>query len=111
MTGGQGRDRYVFATTPFGDTIADFQAGTASTTVDSIDLSAIDARAGGADNAFVFIGSAAFTAGQFVRLRVSHDAGNTIVQGERTGDGIADFSLVLSGLIPLATITAADFVL
>ena len=75
---------------------------------DVIDLSAIDARTGLAGNqAFTFIGNAAFgnVAGQ---LRYVFDAGNTYVEGDRNGDGAADFALRLDGLIAL---TASDFVL
>ena len=58
---------------------------------DKIDLSPIDAIAGGADDAFTFIGTnVAFTnaAGQ---LRTIDVAGNVFVQGDLDGDGIADF--------------------
>ncbi len=111
MTGGKGRDVFVFAVTPFGDTIADFEAGTATTTVDRIDLREIDAKPGGADNAFRFIGTRAFDDGVAGQLRVFRDGVNTVVEAQTDTDPTADFSIVLKGKIPLASITADDFFL
>ena len=75
---------------------------------DNINLSAIDAnplQAG--DQAFSFIGTAAFsgTAGE---LRMFTSGANTIVAGDTTGDGIADFQIQVNGLHNLAS---SDFVL
>ena len=87
------------------DRIAGFVTGT-----DKIDLSRIDAIAGGADDAFSFIGSAAFgnVAGQ---LRYT-DAGlgRFIVEGDIDGDGIADFTLDVIATPPIPLL-ATDFVL
>ncbi|TXI04819.1 MAG: hypothetical protein E6Q73_02720, partial [Pseudorhodobacter sp.] len=62
LTGGAGADRFVFASLADSgfagfDQITDF-----THLSDRIDLSAIDARAGGANNAFSFIGGAAVSA-------------------------------------------------
>ncbi len=85
------------------DRILDFASG-----IDRIDLSRIDAITGGADDAFTFIGTAAFSnvAGQ---LRyAAAGAGIFIVEGDVNGDGIADFTLsVAAAPPPLVT----DFVL
>jgi Ca2+-binding RTX toxin-like protein len=95
MFGQLGADTFVFtATTEIGinagnrDVIGDFVAG-----VDLIDLTLIDANSAIAgDQAFTFIGVAAFTnvAGQ---LRYSSVDG--LLQGDANGNGVADFSLQL----------------
>ena len=84
------------------DWIRDFVSG-----MDRIDLSAIDARAGtGANDAFTFIGAAAFT-GQAGQLRYDL-AGKTMhIMGDVDGDGRADFEIVAAAPILLAT----DFIL
>lgn len=73
---------------------------------DVIDLSAIDAIAGGIDNIFNFIGSAAFS-GAAGELRYSQQAGSTLISADVDGGG-ADFQISLTGLFDL---TIADFVL
>lgn len=109
LTGGTGSDIFaltrltdsgtVFATR---DVIADFTTGE-----DVIDLSALDARVGGADDAFVFIGSAAFSsvAGQ-LRFRVA--GANVFVDGDVNGDGVADLSIAVNAVTSLV---ATDFLL
>lgn len=107
LTGGAGGDHFVFndvearAASP-ADTITDFSRA------DTIDLSDIDANGHGRPgNAFRFIGEDDFSnrAGE---LRVVEDTANgvTVIEGDRNGDGVADFTITLSGLIRL---TAADF--
>ena len=109
MTGGGGSDTFVFellsdSVTGGGrDRIKDFVAGS-----DKIDLAAIDANAGAAnDQAFSFIGSGAFshTAGE---LRASAFGANTLVSGDVDGNGKADFHILLSGSVALQ---ATDFLL
>ena len=74
---------------------------------DRIDLSQIDAIAGGADDAFSFIGKSAFSsvAGQ---LRYFTSGGSAYLAGDTDGDGSADFIVAVDGLTNL---TAADFIL
>ena len=90
------------------DLIKDFLRGT-----DDIDLSGIDAITGGANNAFKFIGKAAFggSAGQ-LRFFFTNPAGTaddrTTVEGDVNGDRQADFRIDLAGLHNL---TATDFIL
>ncbi|HVF82662.1 MAG TPA: RTX toxin, partial [Sphingomicrobium sp.] len=69
-----------------GDQISDFARG------DRIDLRKIDAVAGGGDNAFTYIGGGAFTkvAGQLHYV-------NGLLEGDTNGDGVADFSVTLTG--------------
>lgn len=101
LQGNGGADRFIFrsAAEAAGDEIADFTHG-----VDRIDLSGIDAITGGRDNAFSFIGGAAFSrAGQ-----LRYDAASGQVLGDLNGDRIADLALDIgAGLV----ITASDFVL
>jgi Ca2+-binding RTX toxin-like protein len=86
------------------DNIADFVAGT-----DKIDLAAIDANSvgGTADDAFSFVGAAAFshTAGE---LRATAAGANTLVSGDLDGDAVADFQILLTGA---HTLSAGDFLL
>ena len=108
LYGQAGADRFVFdngdivgATSATADLIRDFSLVEG----DTIDLSLMDAVIGGADDAFTFIGNAAFsnTAGE---LRYQSNATSTIVMGDTNGDGAADFWIVLSGVHAL---DAADF--
>ena len=109
LTGGNDAD--LFALTRLGDSgttlatrdvISDFLSG-----VDLIDLSRLDAVQGGGDDAFVFIGAAAFSsvAGQ-MRFRVN--GATVIVEGDVNGDGAADFSVVVNNMAVLGT---GDFVM
>jgi len=85
------------------DRISDFVRG-----VDKIDLSAIDAISGTAeDDAFSFIGANTFskTAGE---LRYTTTSSGTLLAGDVNGDGLADFEiLLLNKAIP----TNNDFLL
>jgi Ca2+-binding RTX toxin-like protein len=113
MNGGFGADRFVFDDPDFGgktlssgDLITDFSRGQG----DKIALNLVDANTvnGTADDAFTFIGTAAFAkvAGQ---LRFGTDINsNTFVQGDTNGDGQADFLISLTGS---KNLVASDFVL
>lgn len=84
--------------------ITDFSTG-----LDKIDLTAIDADAGtSGDQAFSFIGTAAFSsvAGQ-LRYEAT-PSGSRTVYGDVNGDGAADFQIQLTGT---ATLAASDFLL
>ena len=110
LEGGAGADTFVFLdTATTGDVIYDFSRAQK----DKIDLSAIDANPIPAGNqAFTYIGSGAFTnhAGELhIRTAPGPLGGNaTYVEGDTNGNGVADFSFVVIGVIPLV---AADFVL
>lgn len=93
LEGGKGADTFVFLSAADSnldahDTIADFRTGQG----DRIDLSAVAA--------FTFVGEAAFsgTAGE---LRVGAEGGNTLVEGDVDGDGVADLYIVLTGSVGL----------
>ena len=109
LSGGAGVDRFVFTNIADSlpsapDRILDFSHAEG----DRIQLSDIDAnvRVAG-DQAFAFIGSAAFThvAGQ---LRVDYSGGDALVMGDGDGNGVADFAIRVDhsgGLVP------SDFIL
>jgi len=110
LTGGLGNDvfRYNLAsdsTSASRDQIQDFTLG------DIIDLSRIDANSGtNGDQAFSFIGTAAFGshAGE---LRYENVSGSTwAVQGDTNGDGVADFE-VLVVIADGHGFTSGDFLL
>lgn len=109
MTGGAGADSFVFKAGHSGsyehlaDTILDFSRAEG----DLIDLSQIDAIASAGDDAFSFIGDAAFsgTAGE---LRFYATDTGLMIAGDTDGDGVADLFIAADGITDL---TAADFVL
>ncbi|WP_225008575.1 beta strand repeat-containing protein [Novosphingobium percolationis] len=111
LTGGTGADSFVYATGETGktrataDRITDFSHAQA----DRIDLSLIDANTKAAatgNQAFAFIGTAAFTkAGQ---VHYVQNGGYTYVEAETNGDGVADLVIRLNGTLDLV---AGDFVL
>ncbi|WP_205481134.1 M10 family metallopeptidase [Sphingomonas arenae] len=104
--GGTGSDRYVFregdfggATTDTADRIVDF--GDAEG--DRIRLDLIDANTTIAGNQqFAWLGDSAFT-GVAGQLRYEQIGGNTYVQGDTNGDGVADFMIRVDGLHTLGT--------
>ncbi len=78
------------------DIITDFQTG-----LDRIEIRRFDAdTTQGGRQGFDFVADAAFTntAGE---LRYEQTGGNTIVQGDVNGDGLADFEIELTGIINL----------
>jgi Ca2+-binding RTX toxin-like protein len=109
LQGNAGYDDFVFNTVPesgvspaLRDTIIGFQHN-----IDDIDLSTIDASAGTAgNNAFTFVGGAAFSAeGQ---IRVRQVGGDTYVDVNTTGATGVEMTIKLEGLV---TVTAVDFIL
>ncbi|MCB1503147.1 MAG: calcium-binding protein [Bauldia sp.] len=95
MNGGTGADIFNFLT--LGDTskrkklmdvIEDFSAE------DTIDLSAIDAKKGGKDNRFKFIGKKDFS-DKKGELHYAKKKGDIIVSGDVNGDGKADFAILI----------------
>jgi Ca2+-binding RTX toxin-like protein len=108
LTGGAGADTFRIGYWESGtftdaDTITDFTVG-----VDKIDLSPWDANTAVAgDQAFTFVGTAAFS-GAAGELRFYDDGVNTYVLGDINGDSIADFEIVLYGVMAP---TASDFIL
>ncbi|WP_019904758.1 calcium-binding protein [Methylobacterium sp. 77] len=111
LLGGTGDDTFVFRSikdsapgVEHRDTISDFTIG-----ADQIDLHVIQAVTGaGTDRAFSFIGDAAFTK-QAGQLHVVHSGSATIVEGDTTGDGKADFQIALKNVVD--ALHASDFIL
>jgi Ca2+-binding RTX toxin-like protein len=105
LRGGPGDDLFVFNQAPAelgNDVIADFARP------DRIDLTAIDANgAADGDQAFTFIGNAAFTAAGQLRV-VPDGAEGTLVQGNVDGTPTPEFQITVNGIVTLA---AADFLL
>jgi hypothetical protein len=94
LTGGSGNDRFVFDSVgnAKGDRVTDWGWG------DVLDFGAIDANERVSGNqGFTNIGSGSFTkvAGQ---LRIYNDGANTFIAGDVNGDGVADFSVTVTGL-------------
>jgi Ca2+-binding RTX toxin-like protein len=110
MYGDAGADIFRFATGDFAGlttTTADLIGDFTKADLDTIDLGAIDAVAGGADDAFAFLGTGAFT-GVAGQLRYEYSGTRTMVYGDLDGNGTADFAIALTGNIALVS---ADFVL
>ena len=105
LTGGAGVDTFVYSAVAQSigvnqDTITDFVSGT-----DRISLSQIDANVNVAGNdAFTFIGSAAFTGPGQVR----YDAGTGLLQANINGTFAPELQIQLSGN---PTLVAADIIL
>ncbi len=107
LTGGAGQDQFVFASENDSrrsaqDHITDFRHGQG----DRIDLHAIDAIAGGADDAFTLVGAFSHVAGELV-IRATAP-GHYSLRADTDGDGHADFVVAVDSV---TTLVAADFVL
>lgn len=107
LTGGAGADVFLFETgssfvsATTRDRITDFRAGQ-----DKLDLIAIDAIAGGVNDAFRFIGTKAFTGA--AQARFVNKPGETWVELNLDADKTAEMRIVLNGKV---TLTAGDFLL
>lgn len=107
FTGGAGNDTFRIGYYESGvftdaDRITDFASG------DLIDVSGWDANTGVAgDQAFTFIGTAAFS-GAAGELRYYDDGVDTHILGDINGDSLADFEILLTGVV---VPVSGDFVL
>jgi Ca2+-binding RTX toxin-like protein len=72
------------------DTVSDFSTAGG----DYLDLSAIDAIAGGADDAFVLVGAFSGAAGQ---MTLTFGGGTTTLRLDTDGDGAADYLMKING--------------
>lgn len=110
MRGGSGQDSFIFRTASDSragstnrDTIEDYRTG-----IDTIDLGAIDADTTRSGNqAFEFIGAAGFSR-DGGELRVQVNGQNAVIQGDRDGNGLADFEIRLEDFSGINTF---DFIL
>jgi serralysin len=112
LTGGAGSDVFKYgAASDSGlgagaDRITDFTIGQ-----DRLNFSRIDADAALAgDQAFAFVGTAAFTNTGLGQLRYLTSGSDLIVQADVNGDGVTDMEVILQGLGG-QSLGAADFVL
>lgn len=112
LRGGDGADRFIFtqpqdsaAIFALRDAIRDFTRAQG----DRIDLRGIDAITGGADNAFDFIGTGAFSgsAGE-LRVRASSAGPYLIIEGTTNAGMVADFSIRVDAV---ANLIGTDFLL
>lgn len=112
LTGGLGNDIFKYDSildsgSGFAarDRIVDFVQG-----ADLINLLSIDAKTVAVgNNAFVWVGTDAFSGGGVEgELRYREQGANTLVQGDTDGDGVADFEILLGGIIAL---NDGDFIL
>jgi Bacterial Ig domain/RTX calcium-binding nonapeptide repeat (4 copies) len=112
ITGGSGADQFRYLLTSdsgFGaarDRITDFVSGS-----DRLNFSFFDAdplTAG--DQAFNFVGTAAFSNTGIGQVRYVTSGADILVQADVNGDGVADMEIVLQG-IGGGTMTAGDFIL
>lgn len=112
LTGGADADQFAFAIGDTGTTLAtadrilDFEQG-APGFGDRIDLSQIDAVPGGSDDAFTFLGTAAFT-GAAGEARYQIVSGSTFVYV--AADAVAGVDLVIR-IDGELTLTGSDFIL
>jgi serralysin len=103
LRGGLGVDRFIFLAATDSpaaarDQILDFE-GASAAGGDVIDLSGIDAMAGGADDPFTFAGSA-FT-GAAGQLIIQDKGSYSVVFADLNGDKVADFSVYVLGATPV----------
>lgn len=112
MMGDLGNDVFVFelatqSTATRRDTIMDFTTGS-----DIVDLALIDANTiAGGDQAFAFIGNAAFSAlgaASAGELRFTTDGTNGTLEGDVDGNGTIDFAVLFQNV---TTMTGVDFIL
>ncbi len=112
LTGGAGNDVFKFRNASdsglggAADRITDFTSGE-----DRLNFVRIDADASVAgDQAFGFVGTAAFANTGVGQIRYQDSGSNLLVQADVNGDGVADMEVILLGRAG-QTLTAADFVL
>jgi len=111
LIGGAGNDTFDFnlvSESPAGPASRDSINGGFSHGSDRIDLATIDANTlVGGNQAFSFIGSAAFT-GVAGQLRYTNYSGNVIIDADVNGDSTADMQILVAGA---SFMTGTDFVL
>ncbi|WP_203076230.1 ELWxxDGT repeat protein [Falsiroseomonas ponticola] len=108
LAGGAGRDRFVFVTLDSSlaaspDLILDFVRGE-----DRVEVNAIDPSAAPGNQAFAWIGGAAFSGTGTAEARTWQDGGDTYAAFDDGSGGEAEMVIRFSGLLNLA---ASDFVL
>lgn len=109
MTGGGGIDFFAYAFAEESDGVAALDRIVGFQTADVIDLSGLDAIPGGSNDAFVFIGTGAFT-GAVGEIRFVKDigAGTTLVEARFGGSVVDDMQILLATAMDL---TGSNFIL
>ncbi|WP_353643017.1 calcium-binding protein [Mesorhizobium sp. WSM2239] len=111
LNGGTGNDRFDFdavSDSPAGPALRDSIVGGFAHGFDRIDLATIDANTlVGGNQAFSFIGSAAFS-GVAGQLRYTNYSGNVIIDADVNGDAAADMQITVAGT---NFMTGTDFIL
>jgi len=112
LTGGTGNDQFrYFQQSDSGlgaaaDRVTDFTIGG-----DKLSFLLIDADAVAAgDQAFNFVGTAAFANTGVGQIRYQNSGADLLVQADVNGDGVADMEIILQGQAG-GTLTAGDFIL
>jgi serralysin len=112
LTGGNGADVFAFARAsdaPVFSDVAENILDFSRVQGDRIDLRSIDADSSVSGNqSFVFRGTAVFTGDQRQLRFQANGPDQVVIQGDRTGDGVADFQILLDGITVLR---ATDFLL
>ena len=108
LTGGAGADLFVFSSATDSvkgaqDFITDFNAAEG----DRIDLSGVDAIAGGSDDAFTLVSAFSGVAGELTTA-YNANVNATFVYGDTDGDGLADFAFTLKNT---SSVSMSDFIL
>ena len=110
LNGGAGNDRFDFnliSDSRTGPALRDSINGGFSHGFDLIDLATVDANSlVGGNQAFSFIGSAAFS-GSAGQLRYTNFSGNVIIGADVNGDAAADLQILVAGTTVMA---GADFI-
>ena len=111
LDGGTGNDTFDFdlvSDSPAGPALRDSIGGGFAHGSDRIDLSNIDANTlAGGNQAFSFIGSAAFS-GVAGQLRYTNYSGNVLIDADVNGDSAADMQILVAGT---NFMTGTDFIL
>ncbi len=111
LLGGSGRDTFVYTGVDDSTVARDGRDNIGffnEKNEDTIDVSQIDAIAGGSDNAFVFIGEGEFTGlGQIRAIKAGF---NTLIEFNISGNNDADMAIMLEGN-HLKALGAGDFTL
>ena len=111
LTGGSGKDLFILSqgkdSAPYSsqrDIITDFSQSEG----DRIDLSRMDGDTTVDGDGVFFLGGSAFTNRPGELIQFTDGSGNTILAGDSSGDGFAEFEILLNGALVL---TSADFIL
>ncbi|KRA66514.1 hypothetical protein ASD79_04420 [Caulobacter sp. Root655] len=108
LVGGTGADTFVFlAVTDSSPIASDLVYDFTSAQGDRVNLSGIDAKTGGGDDAFTVVTTFSNVSGQLI-IGAADGSGYHHLSGDVNGDGVADFVIALQ---VIGTLTATDLIL